>query len=86
MTTKNITTPISEEDIASLQVGDMIYISGEIFCGRDAVLPKIVRMTEDGTIAGSGIELSGGSRQASPRCRKPASGSTWARANSTARP
>lgn len=60
MTTKNITTPISEEDIASLQVGDMIYISGEIFCGRDAVLPKIVRMTEDGTIAGSGIELSGG--------------------------
>ena len=60
MTPRTLTTPISEEDIASLNVGDMVYISGEIFCGRDAVLPKIVRITEDGSVSESGIELKGG--------------------------
>ncbi|MCQ4022550.1 MULTISPECIES: fumarate hydratase C-terminal domain-containing protein [unclassified Ruminococcus] len=37
-----ICTPITDEVIQSLNVGDMIYISGNIFCGRDAVLPRIV--------------------------------------------
>ena len=60
MTVKHLTTPISDADIAALEVGDMVYISGEIYCGRDAVLPKIVRMTEDGSIAGTGIQLEGG--------------------------
>lgn len=35
-------TPISEEDIAKLRVKDVISLSGNIFCGRDAVLPLIV--------------------------------------------
>lgn len=39
---KKLIAPFSEEDIAALNVGDMVYISGDIFCGRDAVLPKIV--------------------------------------------
>ena len=38
-----LTTPIPREDLAKLQVGDRIEISGDILCGRDAVLPKIVR-------------------------------------------
>lgn len=60
MTEKNIQTPISDSDIDSLEVGDMIYISGYIYCGRDAVLPKIVKMTETGTEDQLGIELKGG--------------------------
>ncbi|MGI6039402.1 MAG: fumarate hydratase [Clostridiales bacterium] len=44
---KILHTPITEEYIESLQVGDMIYISGKIFCGRDAVLPKICRLFEE---------------------------------------
>ena len=35
--------PFSEEDIEELQVGDMVYISGYIYCGRDAVLPKVIQ-------------------------------------------
>jgi len=38
---KKIKTPISNETINSLKVGDKILISGTIFTGRDAVLPKL---------------------------------------------
>ncbi len=55
-----LTTPLSEEVIASLNVGDMVYISGEILCGRDAVLPKVVDMLENGTASQLGIDLQGG--------------------------
>lgn len=41
-TMTELTTPISEKDIARLQVGDRVTISGWIYCGRDAVLPKLV--------------------------------------------
>ncbi|GLG91664.1 fumarate hydratase C-terminal domain-containing protein [Sellimonas catena] len=39
---KELHTPISLEQIQELEPGDMIYISGEILTGRDAVLPKLV--------------------------------------------
>lgn len=52
-------TPFSEEEIAKLNVGDMLYISGDIFCGRDAVLPKLTAMCRDGSIKTSGIDLQG---------------------------
>lgn len=39
-------TPISEDEIHRLSVGDMIEISGYIFCGRDAVLPQIVKSSD----------------------------------------
>ena len=54
-----ITTPISKEDIAGLEVGDKILISGYIFCGRDAVLPKIQRDFDDGKLEEKGIDLDG---------------------------
>ena len=38
---KKIKTPISNETINNLNVGDKILISGTIFTGRDAVLPKL---------------------------------------------
>ena len=38
---KKIQTPISNKDVDDLDVGDKILISGTIFTGRDAVLPKL---------------------------------------------
>ena len=55
----NVITPISDEIIKSLKVGDTILLSGEILCGRDAVLPKIVGMINEGTINQLGIQLEG---------------------------
>lgn len=54
-----VKTPISEDAIANLHVGDAIEISGYILCGRDAVLPRIVEMIKDGTIDTLGVELKG---------------------------
>lgn len=54
-----LTTPLSEDAIAALQVGDMVYLSGEIFCGRDAVLPKLVNMREEEIVALLGKSLQG---------------------------
>lgn len=55
----DITTPISEDVVANLQVGDTITISGYILCGRDAVLPKVLKMIEDGTVERLGVDLHG---------------------------
>jgi len=41
---KKITTPVSEEEILSLDVGDQISISGIIYTGRDAALPQLVEL------------------------------------------
>ena len=41
---KKITTPVNEKDILSLEVGDKISISGEMFTGRDAALPQLVEL------------------------------------------
>lgn len=54
-----LTTPISNADIDKLQVGDTVYISGYILCGRDAVLPKVLKMIENGTVSELGIDLHG---------------------------
>ena len=57
---KQIETPLSEETISSLKVGDIVSISGYIFCGRDAVLPRICKEIKDGSWGRRGIELKGG--------------------------
>ena len=54
-----IETPISEEAAAALQVGDTVSISGYILCGRDAVLPRVLKMIEDGTADRLGVDLHG---------------------------
>ena len=54
-----IHTPISEGNIQKLQIGDMIYISGKIFCGRDAVLPHLVEMDQQEIKEKLNIELQG---------------------------
>ena len=52
-------TPITEQDIAKLKVGDVVSISGYIYTGRDAVLPKIVHHAEVGTLEDIGVNLQG---------------------------
>ena len=55
-----IKTPFSEEDIKQLKVGDVVSISGYIYCGRDAVLPRICKELENGIWYQRGIDLRGG--------------------------
>ena len=54
-----ITTPITDEAISQLNVGDVVSISGYIYCGRDAVLPKIVKHAEEGTLGEVNVDLQG---------------------------
>lgn len=60
MEIRKITAPFTDEVLESLKVGDIVSVSGRIFAGRDAVLPKIVKMTEEGTLSENGIDLQGG--------------------------
>ena len=52
----DIITPITEEMVANLKVGDTVTITGEILCGRDAVLPKVMKLIEDGKADGLGLK------------------------------
>ena len=54
-----IETPCPEELIANLHVGDVISVSGYIYTGRDAVLPKIVKTAAEGNLPELGIDLQG---------------------------
>lgn len=55
-----LTTPLSENAVSELKVGDVVSISGAIFCGRDAVLPRICKELEEGIWDERGIDLRGG--------------------------
>lgn len=41
-----LTTPITDDDLDNLNVGDKISISGTIYTGRDAALPQLVGLIE----------------------------------------
>jgi fumarate hydratase subunit beta len=53
-----IETPILR-DVSKLMIGEMINLSGYIYAGRDAVLPKIVSLIESGKLEEYGIDLEG---------------------------
>jgi fumarate hydratase subunit beta len=57
--TFDLKTPISDEDIEKLSVGDTVTISGYILCGRDAVLPRVMEMIDNGTIEQLGVDIRG---------------------------
>lgn len=57
--TIELTTPISEEAIRELKVGDVVSISGYIYTGRDAVLPLIMEAAKAGKLKELGIDLQG---------------------------
>ena len=40
----NLTTPITDEEIQKLKIGDKITISGTVYTGRDAALPQLVNL------------------------------------------
>ena len=42
----HLQTPISDDDLAALEVGDQISITGTIYTGRDAALPQLVKLIE----------------------------------------
>ncbi|MDP3046476.1 MAG: fumarate hydratase C-terminal domain-containing protein [Chloroflexota bacterium] len=52
-------TPLQLSDIRRLQVGDQVELDGMIYAGRDAVLPKIMRLIQEGRIAELGVPLEG---------------------------
>lgn len=54
-----LSTPIKKECIVNLKIGDVISLSGYIYTGRDAVLPKIVEHAEAGTLSEIGVDLEG---------------------------
>lgn len=56
---KYLNTPLTEDDIKSLQVGDMVTISGNIYTGRDAVLPRIVSLSTADKLKDLEIDLKG---------------------------
>ena len=60
MEIRTITAPFTDEVLKSLKVGDIVNVSGIIYAGRDAVLPKIVEMIEADTLEANGINLQGG--------------------------
>ena len=43
----DLQTPISDEDLERLDVGDKITISGTIYTGRDAALPQLVELIDE---------------------------------------
>ena len=47
---KKIKTPISDEEISELQIGDKISLSGVMYTGRDAALPQLVELIKKGKI------------------------------------
>ena len=54
-----LNTPIDDETIKQIFVGDTVEICGYILCGRDAVLPKLLKMIEDGTVETLEVDLHG---------------------------
>lgn len=52
-------TPIDDRDIKKLKVGDQIEIDGKILCGRDAVLPQLVRLVESHELDKIKVDLKG---------------------------
>lgn len=57
---EKLITPLLNKDIVEIKVGDVVSITGDIFCGRDAVLPRICKELEAGTWEQRGIDLKGG--------------------------
>lgn len=53
-------SPLCETVIGQLNISDVVSISGNIFCGRDAVLPRICKELKAGIWDRRGIDLHGG--------------------------
>ena len=47
---KHLTTPITDNDLSNLNVGDKITLSGTIYTGRDAALPQLVELIRNDNV------------------------------------
>ena len=56
---KKLFTPLKPEDIEQFKIGDQVEINGIIYTGRDAVLPRIVKLINEGRIESLGANLDG---------------------------
>lgn len=54
-----VITPISQEQIDALKVNDKISITGIIYTGRDAALPKLIKLYENNGLESNNINLQG---------------------------
>ncbi len=59
MERRRLQTPIPVDVARSLAIGDAFEISGPILCGRDAVLPRLVKMAAEGTLGALAAHLEG---------------------------
>ena len=55
----NLSTPLSESVISQLNIGDVVTLTGYIYTGRDAALPRIIKLAEEGRLHEYGINLQG---------------------------
>jgi len=46
--TKYLTTPLTDEDLKDLKIGDKVSITGTIYTGRDAAHKRLVQLLEKG--------------------------------------
>ena len=56
---KRLFTPIRDPEIKALKIGDQIEINGTIYCGRDAVLPKIEKLIQTDSLDRINVDLGG---------------------------
>jgi len=54
-----VKTPIDEAEFRRLKIGDQIEIEGSIYCGRDAVLPQLVKLIESQNLGQMKLNLKG---------------------------
>ena len=59
MLLKIVRTPITNEVIQSLKIGDSISLTGYIYAGRDAALPRVVELIKNNELEHYGINLKG---------------------------
>ena len=43
-----LTTPLSDEDVEKLNIGDRVYLNGTIYTGRDAAHKRLVDLVKEG--------------------------------------
>ena len=48
MAEHQLTTPLTDQDIEKLRVGDVVFVSGTIYTGRDAAHKRIVQALDEG--------------------------------------
>ncbi|OQX59798.1 MAG: fumarate hydratase [Helicobacteraceae bacterium 4484_230] len=46
--TYHLTTPLSDEDVAKLESGDIVYLNGTIYTARDAAHKRLVDLLDEG--------------------------------------